>query len=103
MENNPVAKILDGTFPCAYSPSTFQGFLALSDIAYISASILVHPEQHAYARYELVGQNCTLEDAAKTASRVLGKEVKVEVIPREKAVAAFSESKGIDTFDGKDG
>jgi uncharacterized protein YbjT (DUF2867 family) len=103
MENIPLPPLLAGTVLCPYAPSVLQGFLALADIAEMAGNVLTHPEEHAFARYELVGDNRSLADVAAAATMVLGKEVKTERVPREQAVQKFAEEKGITSFDGKDG
>ena len=57
---------------CAYSPKTLQGFLDLEDLAQVARVVLLGPAPHNRARYELVGENKSLEDVAKSVSRVSG-------------------------------
>jgi len=69
--------------PAAYSPQTLQGYLDLQDLAAVARLVLLHPELHNRARYELVGQNGTLEDVAREVSSHLGREITCNPVPRE--------------------
>jgi uncharacterized protein YbjT (DUF2867 family) len=103
MENIPLPTVLSsGTLSCPYTPDVLQGFLSLQDCAAVAARALLDPSPHAFARYELVGENRTLTDVAKLVSQRAGKEIKVEVIPREKAVKKFAEEKGMGTLTERD-
>lgn len=73
----------------AYSPKTLQGYLDLKDLAAVARLVLLQPESHNRARYELVGQNCTFEDVADAFSSYLGREVICEQVPREQAVSGL--------------
>jgi nucleoside-diphosphate-sugar epimerase len=103
MENIPIPKVLsDAKLPCMYTPTVLQGFLALDDIAEVAVKVILNPREHAFARYELVGENRTLEEVATLMSEALGKKVEAFVTPRHEAVEKFSKEKGITTLNGKD-
>jgi uncharacterized protein YbjT (DUF2867 family) len=103
MENIPISKVIsDAKLPCMYNPTVLQGFLALDDMAEVAVKAILSPQQHAFARYELVGENRTLESVATIFSEAMGKKVETFVPPREEAVAIFAKEKGITSLDGKD-
>jgi uncharacterized protein YbjT (DUF2867 family) len=103
MENIPVPKVIsDAKLPCMYNPKVLQGFLALDDLAEVAVKAILSPLEHAFARYELVGENRTLEDVAAVFGEALGQNVDTFVPPREDVVANFSAEKGIASLDGKD-
>ncbi len=81
--------ITKSVLPCGYSPKVLQGFLDLQDLADIARLVIVAPLSHNRARYELVGENCSLEDVAKTITRRthLVKNVVCQQIPRDQVVA----------------
>lgn len=77
-----------GILHCAYNPKTLQGFLDLEDLATVARVVLLDPNPHACARYELVGQNASLEDVAATIARVAeASDVRCVQIPRSDVVA----------------
>lgn len=84
MQNMDVKGAIEGrTLMCAYSPQTLQGFLDLEDLAQVARTVLLDPTPHNRARYELVGENMSLEDVAKTIERVAGvPSVSCQLIPR---------------------
>lgn len=77
-----------GILHCAYNPKTLQGFLDLEDLATVAHMVLLNPTSHTRARYELVGQNASLEDVAATIARVADAlDVRCVQIPRSDVVA----------------
>ncbi|KAI9001261.1 NAD(P)-binding protein [Trametes punicea] len=75
--------ISTGTLRANYSPSTLQGYLDLEDLAAVARLVILEPAPHNHARYELVGQNCAYDDVAKEISAQTGKQIKVELVPRD--------------------
>ncbi|KZT07064.1 NAD-P-binding protein [Laetiporus sulphureus 93-53] len=69
--------------PAPWSQKTLQGYLDLEDLAAVACLVLLDPEPHNRARYELIGQNCTQEDVARELSSHLGRQIKCELVPRE--------------------
>ena len=75
---------------CPYTPTVLQGFLDLSDLAIIARTVLLKPEAHNRARYDLVGVNTTLAAVAETVTRTTAMRVQCRSVPREEAVERFS-------------
>jgi nucleoside-diphosphate-sugar epimerase len=72
---------------CGYSPTTLQGFVDLEDVAEVARLVLLDPAPHNRARYDLVGENLSLDGVAKTIERVSGiSGVKPTMVPRDEAV-----------------
>ena len=87
MQNVNLERVVStGVLPAAYSPTTLQGYLDLEDLAAVARLALLDPAAHNRARYELVGENCTLEDVARYISQQTGKEITVEPISRDQVV-----------------
>lgn len=89
MQNMNIKNAVEsGALMCAYSPSTLQGFLDLEDLGAVASLVILNPEPHNRARYELVGENATPEDIAKTVARVAGcsKGIKCEQIARSEVI-----------------
>ncbi|KAH9935772.1 NAD-P-binding protein [Fomitopsis serialis] len=72
------ATLRSSTITAGYSQTTLQGFLDLGDLADIAAKVILDPAPHNRARYELVGENCSMEDIARKLSAHLGKEIAVQ-------------------------
>lgn len=103
MQNIPLRKVFsEAKLPCMYTPTVLQGFVSLDDLAQVAMKAILNPEDHAFARYELVGENQSLEEVAKIVGEVLGKIVATEQVPRAQAVEVFAKEKGIEGLDGKD-
>jgi len=92
MQNVPVSMILSSPSPqvsVPYSPHTFQGFVSLKDLGEVAASVLLDPEPHNRARYEMVGDNGSYDDVAKALSRYLDREIPCVQISLDQAVKMF--------------
>lgn len=83
-----------GQFPVPYTSTVLQGYLSLVDFAEVSRLVLLNPEQHARARYELIGENNTGQGLAKLLSEAAGKTIEVIKPSRETVVERFCEGKG---------
>ncbi|TFK46502.1 NAD(P)-binding protein [Heliocybe sulcata] len=112
MQNFPVQAILESAspakLPCTYNTNVLQGFLHLSDLAAVATSILLNPERHRFATYQLtgrlwacidggtfvVGENCTLEQLAQTLESETGKQVIREIVDRKSFLAQQQETNG---------
>jgi hypothetical protein len=98
-----------GKLAAPYTPSVVQGFVDLSDVAAVAAEVILDPEAHNYASYELVGQNCSLDEVAKILQAELSqsesepKQVEAVKVPREKVVEGFMKAKSIEGYVGEDG
>lgn len=66
----------------------------MEDIAAISALVLLNPGPHNRARYELAGENATLEDIASILGTVSGHTVTCDVISRDKFVGGMRKLAG---------
>ena len=88
MQNIPIERVISTqTLSAGFTPTVLQGFLDIKDLAQIARLVIENPVPHNRARYELVGENCTLEDVASNFSEFLGKDVACKVLPRSEAVA----------------
>ena len=88
MQNINVKDVVSkGLLHCGWSPKVLQGYVALQDVAAAAKVVILNPELHNRARYELVGENITLEDVAKTIGRVSGKAIPAEQVPREQVAS----------------
>ena len=79
---------------CPYNYKTLQGFLDLEDNAAIACLILLDPAPHNRARYELLGENATLEDVAKLLGDVSGKAITCEHLDREGLITSIAQKGG---------
>ncbi|KAJ3543516.1 hypothetical protein NM688_g5845 [Phlebia brevispora] len=87
MQNLNVKEIASsGILTCAWSPQVLQGYVSLQDLAEVARLVILDPASHNRARYEIVGQNITLEDVAKIISTCAGKPVECRQVPRAEAV-----------------
>lgn len=78
--------LASSSIPAAYSPKTLQGFLDLNDLAEVAAKVILDPEPHNRATYDLTGENSTLEDVARELSAHLGKEIAINRVPAHVAL-----------------
>ncbi|CAL1709519.1 unnamed protein product [Somion occarium] len=86
MQNFDLQNVIKSSvIPAPYSSKTLQGFLDLEDLAVVARDVILNPTLHNRARYELVGENITLEEVAKTIGRVANlPALKCEEVPRAK-------------------
>ncbi|KZT24782.1 NAD(P)-binding protein [Neolentinus lepideus HHB14362 ss-1] len=99
MQNIPLPAILRSSsspmkLPCMYNTKTLQGFLHLDDFASVAVSILMEPEKHRLATYQLIGENCTLEELAQTLERESGKHAICEMVDRQSSLQEREKSSG---------
>lgn len=66
-----------------YNAGTLQGFLDLEDLAAVARLILLDPASHNRARYELIGENISLEGVAQLLAKATGKSITCELLDRE--------------------
>lgn len=85
MENLPLAHLLSSsqerpTYPINWDPATKFSFTTTLDIAEAAYAILIAPENHVYATYEIVSTPSPLSytEAIAIVSEEIGKEIKVE-------------------------
>ncbi|KAI0356571.1 NAD(P)-binding protein [Trametes cingulata] len=91
MQNVELQSVVEtSVLPASYTPDVLQGYLDLEDLAEVARLVILNPAPHNRARYELVGQNCTFYDVAKAITGHVGQEIKVEQVPREKAVSKMA-------------
>lgn len=84
MQNVDLERVVSmGVLPAAYSSKTLQGYLDLQDLAEVARLVILDPQRHNRARYDLVGENATFEDVAREISKATGKDIKVESISRD--------------------
>jgi len=90
MQNMNIAKAIESNSLAApYTPTTLQGFLDLADLAAVARLVLLDPTPHNRARYELVGQNASINDVARYISEHLGRKIEATLVPRDKVLAAM--------------
>jgi hypothetical protein len=66
MQNVDVRTIVTTSqYTLPYPHTTLQSFVDLHDLAFVIRKIMLNPEPHNRATYELVGQTCTHEDIAR--------------------------------------
>ena len=74
MQNIDIKEVIgNAMMHCGWSPKVLQGYVALQDVAEIARLVILDPAQHNLARYELVGENITLEQVARTIAQCAGK------------------------------
>ena len=84
----------NGKLVASYNSRTLQGFLDLEDLAAITPLMLLDPAPHNRARYELVGENVTLEDVASLLADVSGKSITCEPLDRAQFIGGFAAKGG---------
>lgn len=101
MQNIDVPDVVaHGVLDCLSNPEVLQGYVALQDVSEIAKLVILDPEQHNRARYELVGQNITLEELAQTIGRVAGKaSISARQLPREQVIPRIWSPYKYDGFD----
>lgn len=83
MQNIPLEQVISTkTLSAAFNPSSLQGFPDLKDLAEVTRLVVENPEVHNRARYELVGENCTLAEVAQKVAQFIGEEVHCKQVPR---------------------
>lgn len=86
MQNIEIQSVIEsGKLPCAYSSQVLHGFVDLQDVAYVARDVILDPEPHNRARYELVAVNLTLEELARVISDESGRSITCETVPRAQA------------------
>ena len=78
--------------PIAYSSSVVHGFVDLADFATVARSIILAPNRHNLARYELVGENISYDGVARVVARVCRKDIQCDVLPAKEFVARMKAS-----------
>lgn len=88
MQNIPLEQVISTlTLSAPYTSTVLQGFLDLNDLAEIARLVIEDPEPHNRARYELVGENCTLADVAQKVATFVGKDVGCKQVKRGEMMA----------------
>ena len=83
MQNIPLEQAISTlTLSAPYTSTVLQGFLDLNDLAEIARLVIEDPEPHNRARYELVGENCTLAEVAQKIAAFTGREVACKQVDR---------------------
>lgn len=84
--------IKSGKIPIAYSSSVVHGFVDLGDLAIIARNVILSPNQHNLARYELVAQNASYDDIAEIIGKVCRMDIQCDVLPTKEFVARMKAS-----------
>lgn len=84
--------IKSGKIPIAYSSSVVHGFVDLGDLAIIARNVILSPNQHNLARYELVSQNVSYDDIAEIIGKVCRMDIQCDVLPTKEFVARMKAS-----------
>lgn len=91
MQNINIKTVVDsGVIVNEYATNVLQGFLDLTDLAEVTAKIILNPAPHNFARYELTAENLTVEEVARAFSAHLGRDVKAVYPPRQASGKAMA-------------
>jgi len=63
-----------------FSTSVAHGFVDLTDVAIVARKVILDPQTHNLAQYELVGQNVTYEEVARIIGRLSRRDVSCELL-----------------------
>ncbi|KAK6004332.1 hypothetical protein QM012_008194 [Aureobasidium pullulans] len=90
MENFPMEKVVreaEPVYPSPYNPEIVFTWVTANDIGEAAARVLEERRKHFYATYPLVGtEPATYIEAVRQVSEAIGKDIRIERIPLEKAV-----------------
>lgn len=96
MQNVSLGHVMrTGKIPLGYSPSVQQGFVDLRDLCFVLRDIILDPQRHNLATYELVGENLTYTKVAKVLQDVMHRNVECELIPVASYIAMLKEGRVI--------
>jgi hypothetical protein len=96
MQNVSLGHVMrTGKIPLGYSQSIQQGFVDLRDFCAVLRDIILDPQHHNLATYELVSENLTYTDVAKILQDVMHKNVECEIIPLKHYIAMLKEGRVI--------
>jgi len=90
--------------PLGFSAEIEQGFIDIEDLVEIARNIVLDPAQHKFARYELVGENISYSDIARTISRLTHEDIQceqltpTEFVARAKASGEIKDERGEDSL-----
>jgi len=103
MQNVPlnVVKTLH-MIPIGFSSSIVHGFVDLTDVARVTRTIIMKPEHHNYAQYELVSQNISYDDIARVFSKICRMAVHCQILPIKDFMARMSSTAGFNTEHSQD-
>ena len=90
MQNIDVKSVAtNGVMPSRFSSQVLQGYVAIEDLAEAAKIVILDPETHNRARYEIVGQNITIEEVARSIAQCAGKgPIPCVSVPREQVMFA---------------
>lgn len=82
MQNVPLTSVCEtGVLLLGCSVSVPQGFLDLNDLAEVAGIVITCPSAHAFATYELVGQNVPYSSVAMIMQEETKRPIACEVLP----------------------
>lgn len=88
----------EGVFAVPYAPETRLSMVDLGDVAEAAACVLLAPEEHVMATYELCGcQAISQIEVAEIFSQAFGRQVIAKAIPREEWARRMQEL-GMDAY-----
>ena len=96
MDMFPLLKLLaeeNPTYTARWDPDVRFSYTSLHDLGEATAKILEQREQHFYATYQMVSTGTPMgyNEVCKIASKVIGKEIRVETIPFQKTMEGSAE------------
>jgi len=96
MQNVSLGHVMrTGKIPLGYSEQVEQGFIDLRDFGLVLRSIILNPQLHNRATYELLGENRTYTEVASILQDVMRRDVQCEIIPMDKYLSMLKEGKVI--------
>ncbi|NPV86242.1 MAG: NmrA family NAD(P)-binding protein [Anaerolineae bacterium] len=88
----------EGIFAVPYAPETRLSMVDLEDVAEVAARVLLAPEEHLMATYELCGcQAVSQIEVAEIFGQAFGRQVTARAIPREEWALRMQEL-GMDAY-----
>lgn len=92
MQNVSLSHVLrTGKLPLGYAHSVVQGFLDLRDFSLVLRNIILDPEQHNMASYELVSENMSYTEVAYILQETMRRDVVCDVIPLKRYIEMMKE------------
>lgn len=100
MDMFPLAKLLseeNPTYTAHWDPAVKFSYTSLHDLGEATAKILEQREEHFYATYQMVSTDVPMgyQDVCAIASKVIGKEIRVEVMRFQKVMEGEGSAEGL--------
>ena len=100
MDMFPIQKLLseeDPTYIARWDPDVKFSYTSLHDLGDAATKILEQREEHFWATYQMVSTSLPMgyREVCELASKVVGKEVRVETMPFQKTMEGKGEAEGM--------